>query len=187
MTFVCLSTVADSTEVSEQVFKLEEVIYYVDPQSFGSVGFLEGKERVRIPINSTHSSLEALKRHIIQYAGLKVWGQGGHNLPLPVPRSPASRTFLSLGLVSRLLPFTVFLPLSCKSRCLTLYSNRECFGQLASLSKIKKKCVVNRTTPHSPARSLKRHSFDPSFHHVVKSVVFCELQSNGANCQEGLP
>lgn len=26
---------------------------------------------MRIPINSTHSSLEALKRHIIQYAGLK--------------------------------------------------------------------------------------------------------------------
>ena len=25
-------------------------------------------------------------------------GQGGHNLPLPVPRSPASRTFLSLCL-----------------------------------------------------------------------------------------
>ena len=25
---------------------------------------------MRIPINSTHSSLEALKRHIIQYAGL---------------------------------------------------------------------------------------------------------------------
>ena len=47
------------------------MIYYVDPQSFGSVGFLGGKERVRIPINSTHSSLEALKRHIIHYAGLK--------------------------------------------------------------------------------------------------------------------
>lgn len=69
--FVRLSTMADGTEVSEQVFKLEGVIYYVDPQSFGSVGFLGGKERVRIPINSTHSSLEALKRHIIQYAGLK--------------------------------------------------------------------------------------------------------------------
>ena len=62
---------ADGNEVSEQVFKLEGVICYVDPKSFGSVGFLGGKERVRIPINSTHSSLEALKRHIIQYAGLK--------------------------------------------------------------------------------------------------------------------
>ena len=34
-------------------------------------GFLGGKERIRIPINSKHSSLEALKRHIIEYAGLK--------------------------------------------------------------------------------------------------------------------
>ena len=25
-------------------------------------------------------------------------GEGGHNLPLPIPRSPASRTFLSLSL-----------------------------------------------------------------------------------------
>ena len=46
MTFVRLSTMADSTEVSEQVFKLEGVIHYVDPQSFGSVSvsFLGGKE-----------------------------------------------------------------------------------------------------------------------------------------------
>ena len=45
-----------------QVFKLEGVIYYVDPKSVGSMGFLGGKERIRIPINSKHSSLEALKR-----------------------------------------------------------------------------------------------------------------------------
>ena len=43
-----------------QVFKLEGVIYYVDPKSVGSMGFLGGKERIRIPINSKHSSLEAL-------------------------------------------------------------------------------------------------------------------------------
>ena len=48
------------------VFKLEGVIYYVDPKSVGSMGFLGGKERIRIPINSKHSSLEALKRHIIE-------------------------------------------------------------------------------------------------------------------------
>ena len=48
-------------------------------------------------------------------------GQGGHNLPPPVRFCP---------FVSRLPPFIVFLPLSCKSRCLTPYSdsNRECFG-----------------------------------------------------------
>ena len=49
-----------------QVFKLEGVIYYVDPKSVGSMGFLGGKERIRIPINSKHSSLEALKRRIIE-------------------------------------------------------------------------------------------------------------------------
>ena len=49
-----------------QFFKLEGVIYYVDPKSVGSMGFLGGKERIRIPINSKHSSLEALKRHIIE-------------------------------------------------------------------------------------------------------------------------
>ena len=41
---------------NEQVFfKLEGVINYVDP-----MGFLGGRERIRIPINSKHSSLEAL-------------------------------------------------------------------------------------------------------------------------------
>ena len=33
-----------------QVFKLEGVIYYVDPNSVGSKGFLGGKERIRMPI-----------------------------------------------------------------------------------------------------------------------------------------
>ena len=53
------------------VFKLEEVIFYVDPKSVGCMGFLGGNERIRIPINSAQSSLEALKRHIIEYAGMK--------------------------------------------------------------------------------------------------------------------
>ena len=50
---------------------MEGVIHYVDPKSVGSFGFLGGKGRIRIPINSKHSSLEALKRHIIDYTGLK--------------------------------------------------------------------------------------------------------------------
>ena len=41
---------------------MEGVIYYVDPKSVGSMGFLGGKKRIRIPINSKHSSPEALKR-----------------------------------------------------------------------------------------------------------------------------
>ena len=83
---------SDSTEVSEQVFKLEGVIYYVDPQSFGSVGFLGGKERVRIPINSTHSSLEALKRNIIHYAGLKAESGGlGFSIEFTLSRRKVRR------------------------------------------------------------------------------------------------
>ena len=53
-------------QLEGEVFKLEGVIYYVDLESVGSEGFLGGKERIRIPINSKHSSLEALKRHIIE-------------------------------------------------------------------------------------------------------------------------
>ena len=50
---------------NEQSF-LKGVINYVDP-----MGFLGGKERIRIPIDSKHSSLEVLKRHIIEYTDLK--------------------------------------------------------------------------------------------------------------------
>ena len=35
------------------------------------MGFLGGKERIRIPIDSKYSSLEVLKRHIIENTGLK--------------------------------------------------------------------------------------------------------------------
>ena len=64
-------------ELEGQVCKLEGVIYYVHPKSVGSMGFLRGKERIRIPINSKHSSLEALKRHIIEYTGLKSESEKG--------------------------------------------------------------------------------------------------------------
>ena len=50
---------------------MEQVIYYVDSKAVGSMGFLGGKERIRIPKNSKNSSLEALKPHIIEYVGLK--------------------------------------------------------------------------------------------------------------------
>ena len=46
------------------VFKLEG---YVDPKSVRSMGFLGVKERIRKPINSKHTSLEALERHVIEY------------------------------------------------------------------------------------------------------------------------
>ena len=94
------------------------------------------------------------------------WGVTISCLPYPVLPPPVR----FCPFVSRLPPFIVFLPLSYKSRCLTAYSdsNRGCFAQLANLSKIKN-CVVNRTTPPFPARSLKRHSFDTSLHHAAKS------------------
>mgnify|MGYP007020684598 CR=1 FL=1 len=40
---------------------------------------------------------------------------------------------------------------------------------------------------HSPARSLKRHSFETSLHHEGKSSVIWNVQSYGASSQEGLP
>ena len=92
------------------------------------------------------------------------WGVTISRFPYPVFPPP----FLDCPFVSRLPPFIVFLLLSCKSRCLTPYSNRECFG----LSRMKIG-VVNRTTSHSPARSLKRHSFDTTLHHTAKSSMFC--------------
>ena len=111
-------------------------------------------------------------------------GRGGgvtiSHFPYPVIPPPV----LFCPFVSRLPPFIVFLPLPCKSCCLTSYSKRE--GVLWP-SLRNKNCVVSRTTPHSPARSLKRHSFDTSLHHAAKSSAFCELKSYGASSQEGLP
>ena len=46
---------------NEQIFKLAGMIYYVDPKAVGTMGFLGNKERIQIPINSKHSSFEALK------------------------------------------------------------------------------------------------------------------------------
>ena len=43
-----------------QVFELEGVIYYVDSKSVESMGFLEGKERIRIPITVSIHSLKLL-------------------------------------------------------------------------------------------------------------------------------
>ena len=61
-------TMADNTDNKQML--LEGVVYYVDPKSVGTLAFLGGKDRIHIPITSTHSSLEALRRHIIEYVGL---------------------------------------------------------------------------------------------------------------------
>ena len=52
-------TLVDSD--NEQIFKLAGMIYFVDPKAVGTMSFLANKERIQIPINSKHSSLEALK------------------------------------------------------------------------------------------------------------------------------
>ena len=82
---------------------------------------------------------------------------GGHNLPLLVPRFPASRF---CPFVSRLPPFIVFLLSSCKSRCLTPYFNRECFGLVQN----KKWCYKSNHFALSSAvieAAFLRHNFTP--------------------------
>ena len=85
----------------------------------------------------------------------------------PASHTPFSRlpyVFVSLFPDSR--------PLLCFSRyhvnCAVWLPIQILIGSALALSKIKN-CVVNRTTPHFPARSLKWHSFDPSLHHAAKS------------------
>ena len=58
-------------EGNRHICVIEGAVYYVDPKSSGSLGFLGGKERVRFPLHEEHCSLEALKKHIVAHAGLK--------------------------------------------------------------------------------------------------------------------
>ena len=48
------------------------------------MGFLGGKKRIRIPINSKHSCLEVLKRHIIEYTGWKAAESEKRGLGSPI-------------------------------------------------------------------------------------------------------
>ena len=96
--------------------------------------------------------------------------------PLPVLPPPVF-FFLSLCLPT----FIVFLPLSCKSRCLTPYSNRECFGLVQN----KKLCCKSNYFALSSAiieAAFLRHKFTPR-----SRSVFCGLQLYGGSSQEGLP
>ena len=71
--YTMLASRTMDNEVNEGacIFILESVVYFVDPKSPGSLGFLGGKERIRIPITNAHSSLQAFRRHIIEHARLK--------------------------------------------------------------------------------------------------------------------
>lgn len=59
-------------EGDKQISVIEGAVFYVDPKSAGSLSFLGGKERVRIPLTEKHFSLEVLKKHVIDFAGLKI-------------------------------------------------------------------------------------------------------------------
>lgn len=59
-------------EGDKQISVIEGAVFYVDPKSAGSLSFLGGKERVRIPLIEKHFSLEVLKKHVIDFAGLKI-------------------------------------------------------------------------------------------------------------------
>ena len=92
-------------------------------------------------------------------------GQGGHDLPLQVRFCP---------FVSRLPPFIVFLPLSCKSHCLTPYSdsNRECFG-LVQNKKMHRKSNHSALSSAIIEAAFLRHKFTPRGKIFI--TVFCEL------------
>ena len=57
----------------------------------GIVSSLEGDE-------ATQMKFKRIVATVFSEEGGGGGGEGGHNLPLPIPRSPASRTFLSLSL-----------------------------------------------------------------------------------------
>ena len=61
------ATMAENTD-NEQIL-LVGVVYYVDPKSVGTLAFLGGKERIHLPITSTHSSLETEGTFLIAFGG----------------------------------------------------------------------------------------------------------------------
>ena len=63
--------VMESDKSFKTICEIEGVVYFIDPKSPGSLGFLGGKERVTIPLTEEHYSLEAFKKHIVALAGLK--------------------------------------------------------------------------------------------------------------------
>ena len=106
--------------------------------------------------------------------GLIVWGARVVRIPKEVrgdrgvriyhfPYSVLPPPVLFCPFVSRLPPFIVFLPLSCKSRCLTSYSNRE--GVLWPSVRNKKLCYKSNHSALSSViieAAFLRHKFTPS-------------------------
>ena len=50
--------VMESDKSFKTICEIEGVVYFIDPKSPGSLGFLGGKERVTIPLTEEHYSLE---------------------------------------------------------------------------------------------------------------------------------
>ena len=122
--------------------------------------------------------------------GLIVWGARVVRIPKEVrgdsgvrishfPYSVLPPPVLFCPFVSRLPPFIVFLPLSCKSRCLTSYSNRE--GVLWPSVRNKKLCCKSNHSALSSAiieAAFLRHKFTPRgkiFSVLWTTVVRSEL------------
>lgn len=67
---------------------MECVVYFVDPTSPGSLGFLGGKERIRIPIKTEYNLFDTFKQHIAEHAGRKAEAEKrglGSSIQLTVP------------------------------------------------------------------------------------------------------
>ena len=52
------------------IFSIECVIFYVDPNSVGSLSFL-GRERIRFSLTIEHSSLIVFRKKLKEFVGLK--------------------------------------------------------------------------------------------------------------------
>ena len=96
------------------------------------------------------------------------WGVIICRFPYPILPPPV----LFCPLVTRLTQFIVFLLLSCKSRCLTPYSNRECFGLVQN----KKWCCKSNHFALSSAiieAAFLRHNFTP--HSKIFNVLWTRV------------
>ena len=156
----------------------------------GLVGIIDVNKQLAKRIFDPSNEYKKEKEHPFSDWCRELWGgggggggQGGHNLPLQYPVLLPAVVFCPF--VSRLRPFIVFLPLSDKSRCLTPYSNRECFGLVQN----KKRCCKSNHFALSSAiieAAFLRHKFTPRskiFSVLRTTVVRSELP--GRSSMEG--
>ena len=105
------------------------------------------KVRIMLDFSPSHETL-------CQCGGGGGRGEGDRGVTMsrfPNPVLPPPVLFCPF--VSQLPPFIVFLPLSCKSCCLTPYSNRECFG----LVQTKKMCCKSNHIPSTQVYTTRQN------------------------------